>query len=54
MCPLCSCRKCYGKQDPELALLCEHCDDEYHTYCLDPPLTEVPKGKWYCDTCKAK
>lgn len=23
MCPLCSCRQCYGKQDPSLALLCE-------------------------------
>lgn len=23
MCPLCSCRACYGKQDPSLALLCE-------------------------------
>lgn len=23
MCPLCSCRRCYGKQDPSLALLCE-------------------------------
>ncbi|CAM9132709.1 unnamed protein product, partial [Sphacelaria rigidula] len=54
MCPLCSCRACFGKQDPHLALLCEHCDDEYHTYCLNPPLAEVPKGKWYCDNCKAK
>lgn len=23
MCPLCSCRRCFGKQDPSLALLCE-------------------------------
>lgn len=23
MCPMCSCRACFGKQDPSLALLCE-------------------------------
>lgn len=32
----------------------QHCDEEYHTYCLQPPLSEVPSGKWFCDNCMAK
>jgi hypothetical protein len=23
-------------------------------YCLDPPLSEVPEGTWYCKPCQAK
>jgi [histone H3]-trimethyl-L-lysine4 demethylase len=23
----------------------------YHTYCLDPPLSTIPKGQWFCLTC---
>jgi PHD-finger len=26
-------------------LLCDGCDDSYHTFCLVPPLTEIPEGK---------
>jgi hypothetical protein len=25
---------------------------EYHTYCLDPPLSEIPLGSWYCKMCE--
>jgi hypothetical protein len=25
-------------------LLCDGCDDSYHTFCLLPPLLEIPKG----------
>jgi hypothetical protein len=27
-------------------LLCDGCDDSYHTFCLMPPLLEIPKGMW--------
>ena len=34
-------------------LLCDKCDDEYHIYCLDPPLFTVPTArKWFCTSCK--
>ena len=34
-------------------LICDRCDDEYHIYCLEPPLQSVPKSKqWFCSTCK--
>jgi hypothetical protein len=42
------CQKC-GKDDHHnLLLLCECCNDEYHTYCLDPPLDRVPDGDFVC------
>ncbi|PRP79275.1 bromodomain adjacent to zinc finger domain protein 2B-like [Planoprotostelium fungivorum] len=34
----------------DLILLCdsENCKRAYHTYCLQPPLKEIPKEDWYC------
>lgn len=41
-----------GRGDCEqLLLLCDGCDDPYHTFCLLPPLTEVPRGDWRCPRC---
>ena len=35
-------------------LMCDNCDEEYHTYCLNPPLVAVPTSrKWYCPTCRS-
>lgn len=35
-------------------LLCDGCDDSYHTFCLIPPLLDIPKGDWRCPACVAK
>ena len=35
-------------------MLCDKCDQEAHTYCLQPPLTEIPPGSWYCKGCVDK
>lgn len=35
-------------------LLCDGCDDSYHTFCLIPPLSEIPKGDWRCPKCVAE
>ena len=47
-------------------LLCDGCDcgtvnlhcygrvslfKGFHMFCLDPPLTSIPKDQWYCHTC---
>ena len=32
-------------------LVCDGCDLGYHTYCLRPKLTAIPKGKWFCPGC---
>ncbi|XP_040580156.1 lysine-specific demethylase 5A [Lepeophtheirus salmonis] len=45
------CQNC-GKGDAEeQMLLCDGCDDSYHTFCLMPPLSEIPKGEWRCPKC---
>ena len=46
------CRRCRKKGGDEYLLLCDGCDNGFHTYCLDPPLMEVPEGDWYCSKCK--
>ena len=30
------------------------CDFPYHLECLDPPLSEVPEGEWFCPKCEQK
>jgi hypothetical protein len=33
-------------------VLCDQCDRETHTYCLDPPASAVPRDDpWYCRSC---
>lgn len=45
------CRSCKRDDDHPNLLLCEVCNDEYHTYCLDPPLSSVPDHDFFCKKC---
>lgn len=47
----CVCQE--GDREAQL-LLCDECDDAYHTFCLVPPLPDVPRGDWRCPQCVAK
>ena len=40
-----------GKHDTPSLLLCDSCDNEWHTYCLSPPLESIPDGHWFCCSC---
>uniref|UniRef100_A0A8C6T166 E3 ubiquitin-protein ligase UHRF n=1 Tax=Neogobius melanostomus TaxID=47308 RepID=A0A8C6T166_9GOBI len=53
-CRWCNCSVCGIKQDPDKQLLCDECDMAYHTYCLNPPLTTIPRMKTgkYCPKCR--
>lgn len=42
------CRIC--KDGGEL-LCCDSCPFAYHTFCLDPPLSELPETSWTCTRC---
>ncbi|KAF9236221.1 PLU-1-like protein-domain-containing protein [Melanogaster broomeanus] len=46
-----SCEVCQKKNHDEEMLLCDGCDCGFHMFCLDPPLTTIPKGQWFCHTC---
>lgn len=45
------CKVCGVDKDDNSVLLCDTCDAEYHTYCLNPPLARIPEGNWYCPSC---
>ena len=47
------CKVCGIDKDDDSVLLCDTCDSEYHTYCLNPPLLKIPEGNWYCPSCVA-
>lgn len=52
-CRWCNCRVCGVKQDPDKQLLCDECDMAFHTYCLTPPLENIPTDEdWYCPECR--
>ena len=38
------CKKCGNSKKQELLLLCDKCDNGWHTFCLTPALNEVPEG----------
>ena len=46
------CRICRRKCGDEFLLLCDGCDHGYHTYCLKPPLKNIPEGDWFCYECQ--
>ena len=43
-----------GRGDHETRmLLCDGCDEAYHTYCLRPRLDSIPKDDWNCGACRS-
>lgn len=39
---------CRQPGDDNRMLVCDLCDTGYHTYCLDPPMSTIPKTGWKC------
>lgn len=52
------CAKCETVKDQHLLALCDTCNCHFHIYCLDPPLSRVPKktkfGGWQCSDCSER
>jgi integrase len=46
-----SCQLCGSHAEEDKMLLCDGCDQGFHTFCLSPPLLTVPRGKWFCSEC---
>lgn len=46
------CSICQKNDSYAQLLLCDNdCGREYHTFCLSPPLSNIPEGDWYCPRC---
>lgn len=48
------CEMCGGGHNEDKIILCDKCDRGCHTYCLQPPLEDVPEGDWVCPLCIAE
>ncbi|XP_071714393.1 methyl-CpG-binding domain-containing protein 9-like [Rutidosis leptorrhynchoides] len=49
-----NCKVCGLDENDESVLLCDGCNAEYHIYCLNPPLSDIPEGDWHCPKCIPK
>jgi len=49
LCCYCACRLCFNKFGKEQTILCDKCDQEYHTFCLG--LDGIPDEEWECPAC---
>ena len=48
------CAGCGSNHDEANVLVCDGCEEEWHIYCLSPPLSSVPKSsEWHCEKCVA-
>uniref|UniRef100_M4BP46 Uncharacterized protein n=1 Tax=Hyaloperonospora arabidopsidis (strain Emoy2) TaxID=559515 RepID=M4BP46_HYAAE len=48
-----NCRNCRTVHAKGRLLVCDRCDAPYHTFCLNPSLSVIPKGEWFCSPCLA-
>lgn len=49
-----TCTYCNKADNEAQLLICNDCDRSYHTYCLKPPLSELPEESWSCSICLAE
>lgn len=45
---LCALSPCRKPGNDSKMLVCETCDKGYHTFCLKPPMEELPPHSWKC------
>lgn len=48
------CKTNYENEEDDELLLCDSCNNGFHLNCLEPKLSQVPDGDWYCPDCITK
>jgi len=50
------CEKCRRVESDDKLLLCDYCDDAYHSYCLGEVLVDLPEEHeiWACPSCRSE
>ncbi|XP_028175000.1 lysine-specific demethylase lid-like [Ostrinia furnacalis] len=48
------CAICQKDNRDDQLLICNSCNETYHTFCLKPPLNMIPDGDWRCPCCIAE
>ena len=43
------CRECGQRNRADAMVICDKCQEGYHIWCLEHPLTEIPVGGWVCE-----
>ena len=52
-CPDCKqCQTCGMSTNGSKMLVCDACDKGFHTFCLRPMLSSLPKQSWKCANCR--
>jgi hypothetical protein len=49
-----ACKVCRKGLPAKTLLLCDGCEDAYHTGCCSPELPGVPEGDWFCTSCSSR
>lgn len=45
------CTICEQAANADDLLICDACDKGFHMDCLEPPLAQLPEGRWICPVC---
>ena len=45
---------CQVCKDGGELLCCDNCPSAYHIFCLQPPVSEIPDGRWHCPRCSVR
>ncbi len=45
------CENCHKGSEEGTILICDGCDTEWHMGCVDPALSTLPRGDWFCKYC---
>lgn len=49
-----SCKVCKLTESSKSMIICDNCDDAFHTYCYNPRITILPVSEWLCSSCLKK